>query len=107
MSGDRVQLNTPETWTGPNYALDMVDEIVVTGGLTHFEMSDDSSGYLAIYRDGKTLFCRVYARPTTKEERREIREAGDLPPMAVLCVEVEENELVPDEDHATPSGEAT
>jgi hypothetical protein len=79
VTADRVTLNTAGNWLGPDYALGLVDEIVVSDALVHLEMMDDSSAYLAVYRcgDGEAVSARIHARPTTRAERQQVLAHGD------------------------------
>jgi hypothetical protein len=69
---DRVTYNEPGDWLGADYALGLVDEIVLSDTTVHFEMSTEASGYLHMWNDRRQVFARVTARPTTREERRQI-----------------------------------
>lgn len=75
---DRVAYNEPGDWTGPDYALGLVDEIVLSDAAVHFEMSTGSSGYLHVRNGHRAVFARVTAR----------RHRGTV----VLCVEIEEDD---------------
>lgn len=77
MSGDRVTYNEPDNWLGPDYALGMVDEVVVHDALVHFEMLSDTSGYLMAQGTHRYVFVRFHARPTTRAERRQILASTD------------------------------
>ena len=77
MTEDRVTINTPATWAGPDYALGLVDEIVMHDATAHFEMSTESSGYLHIWSEHHRVFARVNARRASRAERRQILAAAD------------------------------
>ncbi|MGD9749726.1 MAG: hypothetical protein AB7W59_01905 [Acidimicrobiia bacterium] len=78
MTEDRVTINTPSTWLGADYALGLVDEIVLHDATAHFEMSTESSGYLHVWSDRHRVFARVTARRASRTERRQILAAdGD------------------------------
>lgn len=69
---DRVIYNEPGEWLGPDYAVGLVDEIVVSDATAHFEMTTDNSGYLNVWSPRREVFLRFRARPTTRQERRQI-----------------------------------
>lgn len=71
-SEDRITYNEIDDWTGPQYALGMVDEIVLSNSLIHFEMTTDTSGYLLVQGARRYVFVRLTARPATRVERRQI-----------------------------------
>jgi hypothetical protein len=107
VTGDRVDVYTPETWTGPDYALGMVDEIVGHNAVAHFEMSSESDGYLHIQSPRREVFARIYARPTTEAEQQQMAARGDPDPLplALLCVEVEIDEETPEHPPSPTSTE--
>lgn len=72
MSEDRVTLNDIENWSGADYALGLVDEVVVSDALVHFEMFSDTSAYLTARNCDREVFLRFHSRPTTRSERRQI-----------------------------------
>ena len=72
MSDDRVTYNQPDDWLGPDYAIGLVDEIVISDAAAHFEMTTANSGYLSVQSPSREVFARIYARPTTRRERRQI-----------------------------------
>lgn len=72
MTEDRITYNEPGDWLGADYALGMVDEVVVHDALVHFEMSTDTSAYLIAQSPTRDVFVRFHARPTTRAERRQI-----------------------------------
>ncbi len=72
MTEDRVTYNEPDNWAGADYALGMVDEVVVHDALVHFEMSSDTSAYLIARSRTRDVFIRFHVRPTTRAERRQI-----------------------------------
>jgi hypothetical protein len=71
-SEDRVTFNDPNNWSGADYALDAVDEVVIHNATVHFEMTSDTSGYLTVHSPSRYVFLRFHARPTTRTERRQI-----------------------------------
>lgn len=77
MTDDRVLYNEPGNWLGADYAVGLVDEIVLSNATVHFEMTTDNSGYLHIRNDKRELFARVNARPTNREERRQVLARSD------------------------------
>lgn len=72
MSEDRVTYNEQGDWLGADYALGLVDEIVLSDATVHFEMSTENSGYLHVWSDRREVFARITARPATRQERRQI-----------------------------------
>lgn len=74
---DRIQYNEPGDWLGPDYAIGLVDEIVATNTIVHLEMMNDSGAYLGIHRDDAYMKVTIYARPTTRTERRQILAKND------------------------------
>jgi hypothetical protein len=72
LSEDRVTFNDEDQWLGPAYALGTVDELVLSEASAHFEMSSESSAYLSVTNGERDIFVRLYARPTTRAERRQI-----------------------------------
>ena len=74
---DRVTYNEPGDWMGPDYALGLVDEIVVSDAVVHLEMLTDSSAYLLVQGRRRYVFARIRARPATRAERRQILAHSD------------------------------
>lgn len=72
MTEDRIEYNEPRNWHGADFALGLVDEIVLSDVTVHFEMSTEASGYLHMWNDRRQVFARVTARPTTRAQRRQI-----------------------------------
>lgn len=69
---DRVTYNDPDNWTGADYAIGAVDEVVVHDALVHFEMSSDTSAYLTARSRTRDVFLHIRVRPSTRGERRQI-----------------------------------
>jgi hypothetical protein len=69
---DRVLLNERDNWTGPDYAVGLVDEIVVSDAVTHFEMLNDATAYMTVSRPDRHLHIRLAAVRNTRAERADI-----------------------------------
>jgi hypothetical protein len=69
---DRVTVNEPDNWTGPDSLLGAVDEIVRTDATVHLEAMSTNAAFLAVYKGDEELRVWVRARPTTRAERRAI-----------------------------------
>lgn len=77
MTSDRVTFNEPGDWLGADYAIGLVDEVVVHDALAHFEMTTDTAAYLMVSGARRDVFVRIHARPTTRAERRQILACND------------------------------
>lgn len=60
---DRVTYDEPSN---------LADEIVVYDAIAHLEMTNGSAAYLHVQSPRRDVFARIYARPTTRQERRQI-----------------------------------
>jgi hypothetical protein len=72
VSHDRVTFNEPGDWSGPDYALGLVDEIVLSNAVVHFEMLDDGCAYMIVRNGEREVLARFVARRTTRRERWQI-----------------------------------
>lgn len=70
MTVDRIDVNTPDNWSGPAFALGAIDEIVRTQATVHLEAMSDNAAFLAIAKGGEEVRVWLHARPTTRAERR-------------------------------------
>jgi hypothetical protein len=74
---DRIDVNEPGDWTGPDSLLGAVDELVATDATVHLEAMSTNAAFLAVYKGDEELRVWVRARPTTRAERRAILAHGD------------------------------
>jgi hypothetical protein len=70
VTADRIDCYEPGD--DPDWATDLVDDMVLNDVTVHVEMSTHASGYLHAWRPGRDVFLRLRARPTTRAERRQI-----------------------------------
>lgn len=75
MTQDRISLNTPETWTGGDWALDTVDEIVLYGATVHVEMLNDDAAYFHLRTDDGEVRGHLTAVLLSRRDRRQARRA--------------------------------
>lgn len=55
MTVDRIDVNTPDNWSGPAFALGAIDEIVRTQATVHLEAMSDNAAFLAIAKGGEEV----------------------------------------------------
>lgn len=70
MSDQRITIN--QSGDGPGWARDAIDEIVLCDSTLHFEMLSNCFAYLHVVTPTGELQANLYARPTTRAERRDI-----------------------------------
>jgi len=85
----RLQCNDRDNWTGPDYALDALDELVMDNAQVHFEMSSDTSAYMIVEQPGRQVFVQFSVRELSKTERHAAKQPGRPAPRAVLTATVD------------------
>jgi hypothetical protein len=70
---DRVLLNTPDDWLGPDLELGAVDEIVLSDSVVHIESLSSAGAFISIrHRSGLEFRGHIHAQPTTWRQRRDV-----------------------------------
>jgi len=85
----RIQFNDRDNWTGPDYALDTLDELVMDNACVHFEVSSEHSAYMIVKQPGREVFIQFGIHELSKTERHAAKQTGQPAPRAVLVATVE------------------